>query len=155
MKKILLLSVLTICACLGKNYCRAQSAPMLEQAKKDIAASNAVFHSSFAKNDSTIFLNCYTDDACMIAPNSPLICGKAELARMFRAGYQAGVRSGQFVTTHIYGDGVEYVTEEGIGKIFDKEGKLIDEANYLVLWKKTSTGWKMFRDMFSSDKSAQ
>jgi ketosteroid isomerase-like protein len=155
MKKSVLLSVLAIFTSFGINYCSAQSMPMLEQAKKEIAASNAVFHSSFTKNDSTIFLNCYADDACMIAPNSSLICGKAELAKLFRAGYNAGVRSGQFVTTHIYGDGIEYVTEEGIGKIFDKAGNLIDEANYLVLWKKTSNGWKMFRDMFSSDKSAK
>jgi ketosteroid isomerase-like protein len=28
----------------------------------------------------------------------------------------------------------------------------MDEGKYLVLWKKTAKGWKMFRDSFSSNR---
>jgi hypothetical protein len=51
----------------------------------------------------------------------------------------------------VYGDAHEYVTEEGVGKVWEADGKLFDDFKYLVLWKKTKEGWKMHRDSFSSN----
>jgi ketosteroid isomerase-like protein len=44
-----------------------------------------------------------------------------------------------------------YVTEEGLWQSFDANNKMFDNGKFLVLWKKTPEGWKMFRDSFSSD----
>jgi hypothetical protein len=37
-------------------------------------------------------------------------------------------------------------TSEGVNTVWD-----LSNGKYLVLWKKTSEGWKMFRDSFSGD----
>jgi ketosteroid isomerase-like protein len=124
----------------------------LEEAKKAIAKSNAIYHQSTAKNDSSIFLNSYAIDACVLPPNAPMVCGREALAKFFRAGYEIGIRGGQFTTTNVYGDGNGYVTEEGTGQVYDVNGKVYDDFKYLVLWKKTKDGWKMYRDSFSSNK---
>jgi ketosteroid isomerase-like protein len=87
--------------------------------------------------------------------NAPMMCGKEGIAKFFRSNYNDGLRNGRFFTTAVYGDGNEYVTEEGIGEVFDAKGKLISRGKYLVLWKKTSNGWKMFRDSFSSDEKVK
>jgi hypothetical protein len=63
-----------------------------------------------------------------------------------------GLRSGKLITTAVYGDGSKFVTEEGLWKSFDASGNLFDDGKYLVLWKKTKNGWKMFRDSFSSNR---
>jgi ketosteroid isomerase-like protein len=124
----------------------------LEEAKKAIAESNASYFKSFVKNDSTIFINSYAEDACILAPNTPAMCGHEAFASFFRSAYQDyGLRNGQFITTAIYGDGKEYVTEEGLWKSFNSKGELFDDGKFLVLWKKTKNGWKMFRDSFSSN----
>ncbi|AEV99485.1 DUF4440 domain-containing protein [Niastella koreensis] len=124
----------------------------LEEAKKAIAESNARYFKSFVKNDSTIFINSYADDACILAPNAPAFCGRDAIAKFFRAGYNDyGLRNGQFITTNVYGDGKEYVTEEGIWQSINAKGELFDEGKFLVLWKKTSKGWKMYRDSFSGN----
>jgi ketosteroid isomerase-like protein len=115
------------------------------------AASNAIYHQSTAKNDSTIFLNSYTEDACVLPPNAPMICGRDALAKFFRAGYDMGIRGGNFTTTNVYGSGDGFVTEEGIGQVLDTSGKVYDDFKYLVLWKETKDGWKMYRDAFSSN----
>jgi hypothetical protein len=47
---------------------------------------------------------------------------------------------------------VEFVTEEGFWQTFDADNKLLNNGKFLVLWKKTPGGWKMFRDSFSSDR---
>ena len=132
----------------------SQSGTALEEAKKAIAASNAIYFESFVKNDPTIFIERYAKDACIMAPNAPALCGREAAASFFKSGYEEyGLRNGKFITTAVYGDGKEYVTEEGLWQSFDAKGNLFDDGKFLVLWKKTSEGWKMFRDSFSSNRN--
>lgn len=126
----------------------------LEEAKKAIAESNDIYFESFVKNDSSIFIDRYADDACIMAPFAPQACGKENAARFFRAAYDSyGLRNGKFITTAVYGSGEQFVTEEGLWQSFNEKGELFDDGKFLVLWKKTSNGWKMFRDSFSSNRS--
>ncbi|MBI3218730.1 MAG: DUF4440 domain-containing protein [Bacteroidetes bacterium] len=133
----------------------AQTNQRLEDARKAIAASNAIYFDAFVKNDSSLFIHRYAKDACIMAPNTPAQCGHAAAATFFRSAYRDyGMRNGKFITTAVYGDGKEFVTEEGLWQSFNASGKLFDDGKFLVLWKKTSEGWKMYRDSFSSNRSA-
>jgi ketosteroid isomerase-like protein len=124
----------------------------LEEAKMAIAASNAIYFESFEKNDSSVFINRYAKDACIMAPNTRQVCGYEEVVNFFRTAYNdCGMRNGKFITTAVYGDAAEYVTEEGLWQSFNAKGELFDDGKFLVLWKKTPDGWKMFRDTFSSN----
>ena len=144
-KRLPLLVALLVCV----NFI---ASAQLAEAKKAIAASNARYFESFVKNDSSIFINSYAEDACILAPNSPAICGHKAFAQFFRSAYQDyGLKNGKFITTNVYGDGKEYVTEEGLWQSFNAKGELFDDGKFLVLWKKTNNGWKMFRDSFSSN----
>jgi ketosteroid isomerase-like protein len=125
----------------------------MEEVTKAIAESNAIYFTSFVENDSMIFIGRYAEDACILPPGSPPLCGRREAARFFRNAYDdAGLRGGKFITTAIYGDGDEFVTEEGLWQSVDSKGKLFDDGKFLVLWKKTGEGWKMYRDSFSSNR---
>ena len=144
------LAIIFLVSCKEKNI---NSPDKLEDVKKAIAESNAVYFTSFAKNDSSIFINRYAEDACLMPAGVPRACGKEELAKFFREKYNKGYRGGEFITLEVYGDGSEYVTEEAIGRIFDGMGRIMSEGKILVLWKKTPQGWKMFRDSFSGNVS--
>lgn len=150
---VLMLQMSFLIACTQSKTNPEQN--LLEEAKAAIAASNAIYFTSFEKNDSSIFINRYSEDACLMPAGSPKMCGKEALAKFFREKYNKGYRGGKFVTVEVYGDGKEYVTEEAIGRIFDAAGRLMSEGKILVLWKKTPEGWKMFRDSFSGDKPAE
>ena len=151
-KNILLLATLALTYSFA--YGQAPKNTALEEAKKAIAASNAIYFESFVKNDPSIFVNRYAEDACILAPNAPAICGREAAAQFFKSAYEEyGLRNGKFITTAVYGDGKEYVTEEGLWQSFDANGKLFDDGKFLVLWKKTPQGWKMFRDSFSSNRT--
>ena len=126
----------------------------LEEAKKAIAESNSIYFQAFVKNDSSIFINRYAKDCCIMAPDAPAMCGPKAALEFFKIAYhQFGLRNGKFVTTDVFGDGKEFVTEVGIWHSYDADNKLYDNGKFLVLWKKTPKGWKMFRDSFSSDRS--
>ncbi len=137
-------------------FCKSdaqQTNTNLEEAKKAIAASNDLYFQAFAKGDSSIFIDRYAKDCWIMPPNAPALCGVDAPLGFFKTAYNKfGLRNGKFITIDIFGDGVEYVTEEGFWQSFDAGNKLFDNGKFLVLWKKTPDGWKMFRDSFSSDR---
>lgn len=141
---------LLVCACRHEN----QSAELdpLAEAKAAIAESNAVYFQSFVKNDSSIFIARYAEDCCIMGPNAPAMCGPDASLKFFKSAYSDyGLRNGKFITTAVYGNGNDFVTEEGLWQSFDENGKMFDDGKFLVLWKKTPKGWKMYRDSFSSN----
>ncbi|MBO9584012.1 MAG: DUF4440 domain-containing protein [Flavobacterium sp.] len=149
----LLVFIIVLNSC---NSASKKETANLDEAKKAIQESNAIYFNSFKNNDASIFIDRYADDASILLPNAPQIYGKEGAAKFFRKAYdEYGLRGGKFITTAIYGDGVEYVTEEGLWQSLNSKGELMDDGKFLVLWKKTPKGWKMFRDSFSSNRKAE
>lgn len=133
--------------------CDAQPThPALAEAKAAIAKSNAVYFQAFVKGDPSIFVNRYAKDCLIMAPGMPAIKGQSGALTFFKKAYdEIGLRNSRFITTDVFGDGKGYVTEAGLWQSFDAHGKMFDDGKFLVLWKKTPKGWKMFRDSFSSN----
>jgi len=144
----------TMLLSLNSTAQKVKDNPDLAAAKKAIAASNAIYFQSFAKNDSSIFIDRYAEDCLILVPNAPAIKGHKGALEFFKMAYtKIGLRNGKFITTDVFGDGKEYVTEQGIWQSFNAAGEMFDNGKFLVLWKKTPKGWKMFRDSFSSDNN--
>lgn len=122
--------------------------PLLEEARAAIEASNAIYSDLANKNDGSI-LTRYTEDACLLPPNAAPVCGKENIAGFFKDGPKVHSR---FIIQHLYGDAKEFVTEESYYEMTDINGNKLDEGKVVVIWKKTSKGWKMYRDMFSSNR---
>jgi ketosteroid isomerase-like protein len=151
-KNLLFLAILASAHFVGNAQSnKANENAYLEEAKKAIAQSNAIHFELYAKNDGSV-VSLFAEDACILPPNAPALCGREGIAKFFKNAYeQGGVRSGKTTTLNVYGDGREFVTEEGLYQVFDAAGKLVDNGKYLILWKKTKEGWKDFRDSFSSN----
>jgi ketosteroid isomerase-like protein len=155
MKKInitstLLFGILTII--MDSSYAQTN----LEAAKADIAASDKVYFQSFAKNDPKIFQDRYAKDCIILAPNLEPFNGQAGALAFFKLAYnRLGLRNGKFINQSVFGNGDGYVTEIGLYQIFDKNNHVFDDGKFLVLWKETDKGWKMFRDSFSSNRPAK
>jgi ketosteroid isomerase-like protein len=153
-KQFLFASALAAICLFHINTGHAQSKPELTEAKMAIATSNGIYFSSFVKDDANIFADRYADDCIIMASNSEPYKGHKGALAFFKLGYDAGLRNGRFFTDAVYGDGKNYVTEMGRWQSIDARGKVTDDGKFLVLWKKTSSGWKMFRDSFSSNHPA-
>ncbi|HTH57924.1 MAG TPA: hypothetical protein VL728_17875 [Cyclobacteriaceae bacterium] len=138
----LLFSIVTVCP--GQS---SQHSPV-DEARKAIEASNAIYSDLANKNDGSI-LTRYTDDACLLPPNSPLLCGRDALLNFFKNGPQV---HSKFTIVNVFGEGNGFVTEQSNYELFDMNWKKMDEGKILVVWKKTNEGWKMHRDMFSSNQ---
>ncbi len=128
--------------------------------KQDTSVIKAALHKvnlsygeAFAKGDSSLFINCYTPDACLLPANSPALCGVQAQLGFYRFAYKAGVRNIVFTTLNLYGATEQYVTEEGSFEMFGPNNVSFGKGKYLVVWKKTADGWKMYRDMFSNNSA--
>jgi len=138
------------------NKAQAQTTTSMEllTAKKAIEKTNSLYFDLFSKKDAAI-VNLYTDDACLLSPNTLPISGRKALEKDFKEAFaDAKLKGVKFQTKEVYGDGKEYVTEEGTWQVFQQGGKLLDDGKYLKLWKKTKAGWKIFRDVFNSNHKA-
>ncbi|NML20007.1 hypothetical protein HHL16_03930 [Pseudoflavitalea sp. G-6-1-2] len=149
MKKIIFLFPLLAIA--GISEAQSKNNQQLEEARKAITASNAVFSDLAMKGDGSI-LSRYTEDACLLPPNAAPLCGKENILKFFNGGPKVHCK---FIIQNIYGSGNDFVTEESNYELYDLNHKLIDEGKIIVIWKKTKDGWKMHRDMFSSNRAVQ
>ncbi|MBC9932807.1 YybH family protein [Chitinophaga qingshengii] len=118
--------------------------------RKTIEASNAIFSELANKNDGSI-LTRYTEDACLLPPNTAPVCGRDNILKFFSSGPKV---NSKFTIQHLYGDGKTFVTEESSYELTDMDGHKLDEGKVIVIWKHTDKGWKMYRDMFSSNHPA-
>ena len=125
--------------------------PKLESVETEIAKSNQIYFQAFVKGDSSLFIGRYAKDCCIMPPNTPAICGNEAPLTFFRIAYAMGIRNGKFMTTGVFGNSGKFVTEEGLFYLYYANGELLDSGKYLVLWKRTPDGWKMFKDSFSSN----
>lgn len=148
MKKTLILNGLLMFT----FWCNAQTTDSgLKAARKAIEASNEIYADLANKGDGSI-LTRYTEDACLFPPNAAPLCGAAEILSFFKGGPKVHVK---FTIQHLYGDGKTSVTEESFYEMTDLEGKKLDDGKVIVIWKNTKEGWKMYRDMFSSNHPAK
>lgn len=137
---------------LGHINGHAQARKSPEEVKRSIAESHRLYFQAFSSGDSSLFIERYTKDCWIMPSNTSALCGESAPLDFFReAYYRKGVRNGRYITTDIFGDTGEYVTEVGFFQLFDAGNKMIDNGKFLILWKRTPAGWKMFRDSFSSD----
>jgi len=154
MKKIFI--VFCVAAVLSFEHASAQSDPKanLEEAWKAITESNELYFQAFEKNDASLFVNRYAEDCWIMLPNAPALCGPNAAKDFLRRGYdQFGIRNGKLITVDVYGVSEDIVAEVGFYKLYNVSNIEFDDGKFIVLWKKTSQGWKMWRESFNSSRS--
>jgi len=149
MKKVIFLGLLL--TVISVVHAQSKSESVLQEARKAIEASNAVYADLANKNDGSI-LSRYTVDACLLPPNAAPVCGAENIGKFFKDGPKV---HSKFTIQNLYGDGGEFITEESYYEMTDLSGNKLDDGKVIVIWKKTAAGWKMHRDMFSSNHSAK
>ena len=126
----------------------------LDEAKKAITASNQTYLQAFAKNDVSLFINCYAQDCWIMPPGAPALCGPDAPGDFFKTAYnKLGIRNGKLITIDVYGIGEDVVAEIGFFKLYTVDDVELDDGKFLVLWKRTPDGWKRWRDLFNSSRS--
>lgn len=95
----------------------------------------------------------YTDDAQILAPQHPAIQGKEAITAFFKANIDKylGFGNGSMWSV-VRGD---MAIEQGSYTVRNvRVGVDVETGKYIRIWKRTNGGWKLYRDMYSSDSES-
>jgi ketosteroid isomerase-like protein len=118
----------------------------------DMSKAQELIRKSFVTGDSTFFLQAYAPDACIMPPNAPAVCGRQGVLQFFKNAYHvAGARDASFNPIALFGQTSDYVTQQGAFMLYNVDHQLLIRGKVLIVWKKTSDGWKMYRQSINFD----
>jgi ketosteroid isomerase-like protein len=146
------LTLLTFCSILAL-IARAQNPEKhkLQKIAADIAASNRLYSQGFETHNAALVVNRYSTDGAIMAPNAKSVISPQGFLAFFNGGYDHGIRKISLHTIKLFGLSGAMINEEGSYELQDEKGQTIDKGKYIVVWKKTASGWKMYRDIFNTD----
>lgn len=131
-------------------------APDVAAVRQTIEAANAKFSAAFVHGDTAVMIGTYADDALIMPPNGAVISGRDAIAKSIAGEVSAMKLSAFTLNTQDVIVAGDYAIETGSYAMTfaGKSGKpMQDVGKYLTVWKKQSDGgYKLIRDMFSSDK---
>ncbi|HEY5822759.1 MAG TPA: nuclear transport factor 2 family protein [Cyclobacteriaceae bacterium] len=134
-------------------YCSCNAQPKnaslnLAIATKAISEANRHYFQAFVKGDSALFINSYAED-CWIMTSTLTLCGVNAAQDFYTAAYHnKGVRNGKLITNELYGNGDQFITEEGFYQFLDKDNQVLENGTFLAVWEKTKAGWILLRSSF-------
>lgn len=105
-------------------------------------------YESFTKGDRNPYIDRYSPDVIVMAPNNETVKGK-EAAREFVLSYPSV--HVEFPIVEILGSS-HHANVRGTYLINDTTGKFLDKGKYVSIWQKDSTGkWMLTHDIWNSD----
>lgn len=123
-------------------------------ARKAIDANNRKWSAALAKGDAKGIAALYAEDAVILPPHSAQVKGRAGIETTFAEFIKGGVKSLDLTTTELevrsdlaFETGTWTLTLQPEGKEPVKDA---DSGKYLVVWKKSGSGWQYFRDIWNT-----
>jgi ketosteroid isomerase-like protein len=134
-----------------KEKVEAEDPAALRAALEDV---DRAFSEAFGRDDTLVVSSLYTDDAVLLPPNHEAVMGRDSITAFWAALLTPALKSLHLETTEVGGSRGD-VYEMGRYTLIAGDGSTADRGKYLVLLKRQSDGgWRLFRDMWSSDLPA-
>ena len=123
---------------------------LAEGVRSQIQAANAKFVAVAAQGNGAALAGLYAKDGAVMPAGFEPIRGTEAIAKFWSSALASGVAAIELTTVEVYGRGPT-ATEVGEYALRDKTGKTLDKGKYIVIWKHEGNGWKVLRDMFSTN----
>lgn len=122
--------------------------------KAALDSMNLHYHDRFRDSTPAYFAARYTNDACVMAPDMPRVCGIDGITKFY---WNKG--DSQTLTLDIKGQEVSgtanEVTEVGTYRVIDDEGTLLDEGKFMAIYRSEGGMWKVHREIWNSDRGME
>jgi ketosteroid isomerase-like protein/mannose-6-phosphate isomerase-like protein (cupin superfamily) len=122
--------------------------------RPEIERANADFATAFGRGDAEAVARMYTEDGKLFPPNSPIVAGRAAIARFWKAAMGAGIKRVTLETAEVASLGVT-AAETGVARLFGDNNVVLDDGKYVVIWQRIEGRWKLHRDCWNSSRQPQ
>jgi uncharacterized protein (TIGR02246 family) len=149
MRSFVVITALVALACGG----HAPPGPSADEVRAAIEAQNRAFGEAVHAGDAAAISALYTADGAVLPPGSAKVSGRAAVAEFWASAPSAGIASAVLTTEEVvYAQG-DTATEIGSAVTSAKDGSVIDEGKYIVLWKRDEGAWRFHRDIWNSNRA--
>ncbi|HEU4332943.1 MAG TPA: SgcJ/EcaC family oxidoreductase [Candidatus Eisenbacteria bacterium] len=133
--------------------CSRPPADDASAARAGIVAADRDFMAAFTARDAAAMALVYTEDATLYPPNVDAVQGREAIAKFWESMLLLPVKELRLELVDVHGTG-DTVTSEGRYTLLDDQDRTVEAGQYLVVWKKTAQGWRMYRDLWNADAPA-
>jgi ketosteroid isomerase-like protein len=91
----------------------------------------------------------YTEDGMILAPNSEIVTGHANIEAFWQGAMDSGVTELEIVPEEMEVRG-DTAIERGHAQLFLADGTSVDTIKYILIWKQVNGEWLLHRDMWNS-----
>jgi ketosteroid isomerase-like protein len=81
------------------------------------------------------------------------VTGRAAVTEFWANALVAGIASAVLTTEEVSYAGGDTATEIGSAVLSAKDGSVVDEGKYIVLWKQEDGTWRLHRDIWNSNRA--
>jgi len=120
-----------------------------DDVRSAIEAANKNWEAAASRGDGTAVAGLYTSDAALLPHQSDFVRGTPAIAKFWQAVFDSGVKGVSLTTLEVEDCG-NTAHEVGTLEIRGADGKVLDSAKYVVIWKKDGDTWKLHRDIWTS-----
>ncbi len=121
---------------------------------EEIGAVNKKIEVATAAQDIDEVVKYYTEDNVFLAPQAPILVGKDAVGAFYRQAIEMGAVRLEIQSLEIKKIAWNKAVEVGHNTIYfynPETGETIPSKNkFMVVWKKTRRGWKVFYDMYNA-----
>ncbi len=115
----------------------------------EIEAANKVLEGVISRSDGPGMAAHYTENAQVLAPQAEIVTGPEAIGKFWQGVFDSGVKGATLTTLEVEDLGGT-VNEVGNLEIRGADGQVLDQAKYIVIWKKDGGAWKLHRDIWNS-----
>lgn len=118
-----------------------------ETVLKQIDAANKAFAKAIVAGDIDHLVNDYTDDACIIAPQTPLTCGKEAIRPFWISVIGSKPKNVEIITDNAEKEGnLSYATGE---LLITDANSAVQKSRFVLVFKLIDGGWKIHVDSWT------
>jgi uncharacterized protein (TIGR02246 family) len=132
----------------------APPAPSVDEVRNAIEAQNRAFGEAVHAGDTAAIGALYSAEGAVLPPNGTKATGRAAVMEFWAGALTAGIASAVLTTEEISYAGGDTATEIGSAVLSAKDGSVVEEGKYIVLWKQEDGAWRLHRDIWNSNRAA-
>lgn len=118
--------------------------------RSTLDAIDRQFMDAFARKDGASIGLLYAEDAMAMPPGAVQVEGRAAIEAMWKSMLSLPLSAIELKTSEV-GGGVETAWVSGNYRLLQNDGSVADAGKYVVIWKESEGGWKIYRDIWNSD----
>ena len=120
-----------------------------DDVRSEIEAANKTLEAAVSRSDGPGVAALYTDNAQVLPAESDFVTGTEAIGQFWQAAFDSGIKGVSLVTLEVENHG-DTAYEVGKLELRGADGKVLDRAKYVVIWKKEGTTWKLHRDIWTT-----